>query len=68
MKTFPALFFLLHQPGVDVSDVSEVKDSILFWAEGQGHLSSLSNPQTLTSSSGISPGTLEKWFVSRAPH
>lgn len=30
MKTFPALFFLLQQPGVDISDVSEVKDSIYY--------------------------------------
>ena len=68
MKTFSALFFLLHHLGVDVSDIFEVRDSILFQAEGQGHLSSLSNPQTPTSSSGMSPGTLEKWFVSRASH
>lgn len=49
MKIFPILFFLLHHPQswcVGVSDVPEVKDSVLFQAEDQGHLSSPSNPQT----------------------
>lgn len=51
-----------------VSDITKVKYCVSFQVGGQEFLSSLSNPQIPLSSSGIAPGTLERWFVSRAPH